>query len=71
MFIIQILMFNNDQIYLKKIMDSRTTLKGTVSRDFEGVKMISMDRIVVPDVPAGCLFIFKFSFSYRFLSSKF
>ena len=35
----------------KKIMDSRTTLKGTVSRDFEGVKMISMDRIVVPDVP--------------------
>ena len=51
MFIIQILMFNNNQIYLKKIMDSRTTLKGTVSRDFEGVKMISMDRIVVPDVP--------------------
>ena len=46
-------------------------IKGTVSRDFGGLQMIFMNRAWVPDCSAGGLFIFKFSFLYSSLSSKF
>ena len=37
-------------VYLLIIYDE-CTFKGIVSRDFEGLQMILMDRIGVPDVP--------------------
>ena len=39
-----------------------SNLKGIVSRDFGGLQMILMDRIVVPDVPLEVYSFLNFRF---------
>ena len=43
-----------------------TAFKGIVSRDFEGLQMILMDRIGVPDVPLEVYYFLNFRFHIVF-----
>ena len=43
-----------------------TELKGIVSRDFGGLQMILMNRIVVPDVPLDVYLFLNFCFHIVF-----
>ena len=45
-------------------------LKGIVSRDFQGLQMILMDRAWAPGIPLYVYFL-KFMFSYRFYAKSF
>ena len=47
------------------------SLKGIVSRDFGGLQVISMDRIVVPDVPLEVYSFLNFRFQIVFLIFRF
>ena len=45
--------------------------KGIVSRDFEGLQMILMNRTLVPDVPLKLYSFLKLHYHFVFLILKF
>ena len=51
--------------------NSKTNLKGIVSRDFGGLQMICMDRIGVPDVPLKVYSFLNFRFHIVILVQSF